>query len=41
MRAHGHANRGNGICNAIDMEMLYKHVNGFSAMKYGGKTDKK
>ena len=37
MRAHGHANRGNGIRNANDMKMVCKHANGFSAMEYGVK----
>ena len=37
MRAHGHANRGNGICNANVEKMVCKNANGFSAMKCGGK----
>ena len=37
MRAHGHANRGNGICNAMAWKMICKHANGISALKCGGK----
>ena len=37
MRAHGHVNRGNGICNAMAWKMICKHDNGISALKRGGK----
>ena len=40
IRAHGHANRGDGIRNANDMKIAYNHVNGFSAMKCGGKQSR-
>ena len=36
MRAHGHANRGNGIRNAMAWKMTCKYANGISALKYGG-----
>ena len=37
MRAHGHANRGNGIRNAMAWKMTCKHAKEISALKCGGK----
>ena len=41
MRAHGHANRGTGICNTMAWKMTCKYANGISALKCGGKQPRK